>query len=344
MKAAYLTGIRRVELRDVPQPAVAAPADVLLRMEAVGMCGSDMHYFRHGRIGSQVVRFPWTVGHECSGVVVQTGRAVNDLEAGQRVAVDPLISCGHCDQCRGGRRHTCRNQKFLGCPGQAEGCLAEYIIMPRECCFAVPAGVTAVQAALVEPFSIGMYAVRLAGELSGCHAAVLGAGPIGLSVIAAAKADCHCAIYATDIRDNRLSMAAHFGADWIANPQRVDVVAGMLAERPGGLDVVFECAGEQDAIDQALQVLKPGGLLVLVGIPQTPTISLDPDLMRRRELRLQNVRRQNECVEPAIARVAGGDVRLDPMVTHTFGIQQAPEAFELVADYRDGVIKAMVVF
>jgi len=133
MKAQLLTGIRRMEMREVAQPEISRPNEVLLKIEAVGVCGSDVHYYETGRIGSQVVEFPYIVGHECAAVVAEVGSEVDTLKVGDPVAVDPLIACGQCDQCRAGRINTCRNQKFLGCPGQVQGCLSEYIVMPAEC-------------------------------------------------------------------------------------------------------------------------------------------------------------------------------------------------------------------
>ncbi|MCP4375114.1 MAG: alcohol dehydrogenase catalytic domain-containing protein, partial [bacterium] len=130
MKAAFLTGLREMEIREVSDPQIAAPDDVLVRIDAVGVCGSDVHYYTSGAIGDQRIEYPWTVGHECAGTVVEVGDAVSDLSVGQRVAIDPLKTCGKCDQCRSGRPHTCRNQAFLACPGQLDGALAEFIVMP----------------------------------------------------------------------------------------------------------------------------------------------------------------------------------------------------------------------
>ena len=342
MKAAYLTGVRKLEILEVAEPTLENAADVLLRVDVVGVCGSDMHYYRHGRIGSQIIKFPWTVGHEFAGTVMQIGKDVTNLKVGDRVAVDPLIACGKCDQCRTGRVHTCRSQKFLGCPGQAPGAITEYLVMPAHCCFPVPDSVTMVQAALVEPFSIGLYAAVLAGQTQGKRVGILGSGPIGLSVLSAVRARGECTAYMTDIRDYRVDNALKAGADWAGNPRKGDVVRQILDQAPLGLDVVYECAGEQETTDHGAALLGPGGQLVLVGIPEVDRISFDCETMRRRELRVQNVRRQNECVAPAIEMVARKQVDLDAMVTHHFSIQETAKAFDTVADYRDNVVKAMI--
>jgi L-iditol 2-dehydrogenase len=342
MKAIFLTDVRQVELRDEPEPDPPGPGELLLAVEAVGVCGSDMHYYRTGRIGSQIVQYPWRVGHEFGGRVLAAGEGVEGFSEGQRVAVDPLIVCGECDQCRAGREHTCRNQRFLGCPGQEPGCLAERVVMPARSCFPVPDGVTAEQAALVEPFSIGLYTQRLSGVADGAKLGVLGSGPIGLCVLAALQSAGRHAVYATDLLDDRLELARRYGAGWTANAGETDVVTAILEREPLGLDAVFECAGEQETLDQAVELLTPGGKLMIVGIPPDDRVSFDMNYMRRKELTIQNVRRQNDCVAPAVELLAGGAVDLDALVTHRFGIEQTKEAFDLVADYRDGAVKAMI--
>lgn len=341
MKAAFLAGLRRLEVRQAPEPRLENPRDVLLRIETVGVCGSDLHYFRAGGIGAQVVQFPWVVGHECAGTVLEVGPEVQHLRPGQLVAVDPLVACGECDQCLAGRPHTCRRQRFLGCPGQLPGAMVERLILPAECCFPVPDGMTAVQATLVEPFSIGLYAQRMAGLHEGAKIAILGSGPIGLCVLLACRAAAGATIYATDLVEERLVVARELGAAWTGNPRHDNIVAAIAEREPGGLDFVFECAGEQETLDQALKLLKPGALLI-VGIPETERVSFSIELLRRKELRIENVRRQNHCIAPAIDLVARGTLNLGRLATHHFPLTEAQAAFELVAGYRDGVVKAIV--
>ncbi len=342
MKAAYLTGIRNVEIRQEPAPEPPGQGEVLLEVEVVGVCGSDMHYYRSGRIGSQIVAYPWRVGHEFAGRILQVGPGVDTLSEGSRVAVDPLIVCGKCDQCVSGREHTCRNQRFLGCPGQAPGCLAEQVVMPARCCFEVPESMTAEQAALVEPMAIGLYTQRLSGVRPAARVGVLGTGPIGLCVLAALWADGEYTVYATDLLNDRLELARRYGAGWTGNAGESDVVGEILAHEPNGLDVVFECAGEQETLDQGVDLLAPGGTLMIVGIPPDDRVSFDMNHMRRKELTLRNVRRQNECMRPTIELMSSGKLNLDALATHRFDIERTPEAFDLVADYRDKVIKAMI--
>jgi len=337
-----LTGIRAMALEELPTPCIAGDDEVLLRMARVGVCGSDVHYYLEGRIGEQIVRYPFPVGHECSAVVREVGDAVTRVKPGDLVAVDPAIACHACDQCRAGRAHTCRNLRFLGCPGQAPGCLSEFIVMPETCCYPVPDTVGLSQAALVEPLSVGIYAVSRSVPMTGTAIAILGAGPIGLSVLLAARAAGVGRVYVTDKISERLAAAKANGAHWAGNPDTDPIVEPIAQAEPRLLDAVFECCGEQEALDQAIRLLRPGGKLMVVGIPTVSRVSFDVDATRRNELCIQNVRRQNECVQPAIDLIAGGEIDAEFMVTHEFEFARARDAFELVADYRDGVIKAII--
>lgn len=342
MKAAVLTGIRQMEIRDVPGPAIERDTDVLLKIGTVGVCGSDVHYYETGRIGSQVVQFPFIVGHECAATVAEVGSAVSRVKVGDEVIVEPAASCHACDQCLGGRENTCRNLRFLGTPGQGEGCLCEYLVMPEKCCFPTKGQITLVQGALCEPLAIAAYAMRQSAVPKGADVAILGAGPIGLSTMVCAKAAGVGNCYMTEKIDERVEVARRNGATWVGNPSSEDIVAAIGERQPLGVDVVYECAGQQETIDQAIEILKPGGKLMLIGIPRTDRVSFCIDHLRRKEITIINVRRQNHCTQAAIDMVASGQVQVDFMVTHNCALEQTAEAFELVAGYADGVVKAMI--
>ncbi len=333
-----------MEIADVPPPSVKNDNDVLLKVERVGVCGSDVHYYETGRIGSQVVEFPFIVGHECAARVVAVGKDVRRVRAGDEVAVDPAIWCGTCDQCKVGRENTCRNLRFLGNPGQIAGCLCEYIVMPEESCFPTGGVISLEGAALCEPLSVGIYAVERSAMAAEWKAAILGAGPIGLSCLAAVKAAGGKVIYVTDKIGERLKAAGNNGAIWTGNPDKMDIVCEIVEREPLGMDVVFECAGEQETLDEAIELLRPGGRLMIIGIPELERISFVIDKIRRKEITLVNVRRQKGCVQKAIDLIREGKVKVDYMVTHRFGWERTGEVFEMVAGYRDGVIKAMIEF
>jgi L-iditol 2-dehydrogenase len=342
MKAAILTGVRQIELGQVPEPSIERGDDVLLKVEMVGICGSDMHYYETGEIGTEVAKFPFLMGHECAATVKAVGNSVSRVKVGDRVAVEPAIVCHDCDQCKADRENTCRNLQFLGCPGQMDGALCEYIVMPEHCCFPVGNEMSFAQAVLCEPLAIALYAVKQASVQPNWEIGILGAGPIGLSCMISAKADGASSFYVTDKVKERVEIAAKAGATWAGNPDQEDVVKAILAQKPAGLDVVFECAGKQETIDQAVDLLKPGGRLMLIGIPRIKRISFVIEKLRRKEITVIDVRRQNKCEQAAIDAVASGKIDVDFMATHKFSLEQTQEAFDIVADYRDGVVKALI--
>ena len=329
-------------LREAPDPVISASDEVLVRVAAVGICGSDMHYFTEGRIGDQVVKFPYTIGHECAGTVVEVGPAVKRVRPGDRVAIEPALTCGQCDQCRAGRSNTCRTCRFLGCPGQIEGALCEFLVMPEHNCFPLSDDLSFAHGAFSEPLAIGLYAARLTGLPEDAAIGILGTGPIGL-VVELALADAgHRRIYGTDKIDARLEAARDLGAGWTGNPDREDIVREIFRQEPLGLDVVFDCCGKQEALDQATELLKPGGKLMAVGIPSVDRVSFKVDDFRRKELVVRNVRRQTECVEDALDLIRREKKKVDRLLTHRFSFVKTREAFELVEAYADGVIKAVV--
>jgi len=331
-------------MREIPEPLMVKPNDVKIKMSVVGICGSDIHYYTRGQIGSQVVEYPFAVGHEGAGIVVETGESVKRVKAGDRIAIEPAMPCWECDQCLAGRHHTCRKLRFLGCPGQAEGCLMEYIVMPEESCFPLPGKLSPDHGSISEPLAIGVYAVKKSGGVKGLDVGILGYGPIGMSVMLAARAEGAGSFTVTDKIQARLALALKEGASSLFNPDEEDFTAMIKKHHSLGLDVVFECCGQQEAFDQAVDVLKPGGRLVVVGIPEFDRWSMSVELTRRKEISLQFIRRQVDCVGPALEMMENGRIDISNMVTHRFPFSETKEAFDLVAAYNDGVMKAMIDF
>ncbi len=344
MNSLVLNGIRKFEFREIPKPGITKDTDVLLKMRNVGICGSDIHYYSTGQIGDQIIKFPFTIGHEGSAIVEKIGSSVTWVRPGDRVAIEPAVSCGKCDQCISGRRHTCRDLKFLGCPGQLEGCLSEYIVMPQENCYKIKDSMTFIQGVLVEPLSIGVYSATFLENPKEKTIGILGSGPIGLFVLLASRVNGVKKVFMTDKIEERLVIGQRAGADWIGNPDMINIIEKIKKIEPNQLDVVFECCGEQDALDQAVDLLKPGGKLIIVGIPEPNEISFNINKIRRKEISIQNVRRQNNCTQKTIDLIAGGKINVDFIVTHNFKLQDTALAFEIVENYRDGVIKAIIDF
>ena len=344
MKSMMLTGIRQMEMIEVQEPRIINHDDVKIKMLVVGVCGSDIHYYTQGRIGSQVIRYPFPVGHEGAGLVIETGPSVTRVKQGDIIAIEPAMPCGICDQCVSGREHTCRKLRFLGCPGQADGCMSEYIVMPEGSCIPLGGGMSPDHGVISEPLAIGVYSVQKSTALKDKRIGILGFGPIGLSVMIAAKAQGVAAVYVTDKVDERLMAAKREGAAMIANPLKQDIVKEIISDEPLGLDVVFECCGQQEALDQAIEILKPGGKIMVVGIPEFDTWTMSVHTSRRKEATILFVRRQVHCTGKALEMMSTGEADISNMITHRFPFERSKEAFDLVAEYKDGVMKAMIDF
>ena len=343
MKKIVLTGLRKMVTIDAPEPLVLRDDEVKIKLTSIGVCGSDIHYYKEGQIGTQIVEYPFAVGHECSGIIQDAGPGVSNVKPGDLVVIDPAVPCGKCDQCLTGRPHTCRYNRFLGCPGQLEGCMSEYIVMPSFTCFPVTGLLNENQAALIEPFSIGVYSVKQASiSINNSSVLIFGAGPIGLSILLKLLADGTTNVGIVEPLEYRLHKALDIGARYAVNPNDENVEKRINEYEELLIDVVYEASGEQDAIDNSLKVLKPGGKLVLVGIPPSAEYTFNMDLMRRKEITVVNVRRQNHCVQEAIDLVVNGKADVEKMVTHTFSLEESATAFDIVADYKDGAIKAMI--
>ena len=344
MKAMVLTGIRAMEMQNLPMPEIQNDNEVLIKMKVVGICGSDVHYYSLGKIGSQIVTYPFPVGHEGAGEVIRVGNSVTRVKPGDRIAIEPAMPCGECDQCQDNRPHTCRKLRFLGCPGQADGCLSEYIVLPETSCFRIAETMTYTEAAISEPLAIGVYAVNQSIPVKGATVGIFGFGPIGMSVILPAIAKGAGKIYVTDLIEERLTIAKECGATWTGNAAKGDIVEQIIKEEPLLLDVIFECCGKQEAMDQAIELLKPGGKLMIIGIPEFDRWSFSVDKMRHKEICIQSVRRQNHSVEEALELMETNAVNVGKMATHRFPFDRTKEGFDLVTGYKDGVMKAIIDF
>jgi L-iditol 2-dehydrogenase len=298
-------------------------------------CGSDLHYYLSGCVGSDTVSYPFIPGHECAGVVEEVGRAVTRVKPGDAVVVEPAVSCGTCDQCRTGRPHTCRKLLFLGHYGELTGGMAEYV-PPRSGTASFPARMSASRGAGRAARSP---TGRLGRPVGGSPRPFSGPGLPAMSSWPSAEGR---GGLREEKAEARLRAATTAGADWTGDPDREDVVAGILARESLGLDLVFECCGEQSALDQAVALLKPGGTLVAVGIPLEARVTFESGKLRRKEIRVQSVRRQNRCLEKAVGMIHAGRVKVDFLATHFFKLEEAREAYETAATRRDGVIKAIV--
>jgi L-iditol 2-dehydrogenase len=341
MKAAVLHGIGdlRIERRPVPRPAAG---EALIRVRAVGVCGSEIHYYREGRIGDAVVRQPVIPGHEFSGEVAAVGAGVEGLHVGQRVAVEPGAPCRQCESCIEGNYHVCRRMTFCGTPPH-DGAYREYISWPAQLCHPLPGRVSFAAGAMIEPAAVGFQAVKVAPVRLGDTVLVIGCGSIGLVTIQAALLSGASRVFATDVLDYRLKVARRLGADVTLNPRRVDVVARAHELTGGrGVDVAYEAFGGAETFQQAIDAVRPGGAAGLIGIASEDRLPLVLHSARRREVRILMVRRFVHEYPRVIAMLEARKLDLDYLVTHRFPLDRVEEAFRLVQDYRDGVLKALV--
>ena len=342
MKAALLTAIGKFKIDSIPDPKIINDTDVLIRIKTVGVCGSDIHYYTSGKIGTQVVQFPFVIGHEAAGIIERTGEKAKKLKIGQRIAIDPAVSCGICDQCRAGRENTCRKLLFMGTPRQLSGCLCEYVVMPEKCCYPIKDSTIFDLASLAEPLAIAVYTVERSHSKGKDDIAILGIGPIGMSIFHVLRTKNTGDIFITDKIDKRLAFAQALNPKWSGNPVKHDIVKEISNRNPLLMDIVYECSGDINAVGQAIQLLKPGGTLVIAGIPEPDDIFLPVHELRRKEVTIINIRRQANCTQKAIDLIEQGKVKIADMVTHHFLLEQTQQAFDLVSNYKDGVMKAII--
>ncbi len=339
MRAAVQTGIGRIEIVEKPTPQPGR-GQVLVRLRAIGICGSDVHYFVDGRIGDAVVEYPFILGHEPAGEVAALGAGVTGLAVGQRVALEPALSCGHCHSCKIGRPNCCPNVRFLGTP-PIDGTFEEYHLYAPEQCVPIPDSVSFEAAATLEPMAVGIHAVNMAPLKMGDRIAIMGCGPIGIVTMMAARAAGASFIAMTDPIAARREAAKRFGADLVLDPSDGKAVETITATGP--IDIAFEAVGEQAAIDDATLCVRPAGTCVIIGIPAVDRISLWVHNVRRKELNIIMARRSNQALEPTIRLMATGQIDPERIVTHRFPLEQLAEGMDLVHHYRDGVLKAMIV-
>jgi len=340
MRAVKLYAPGDLRLVDIEKPT-PGPGEVLIRVREVGVCASDVHYFRDGRIGDAVVTEPLILGHEFGGEIAEVGPGVTNVRPGDRVAVEPAIPCCQCDMCAEKEYNLCRNIKFCGTPPY-DGAFREFIAWPAQLVVPIPDSVTMGEAAMLEPLAVGVYGVDIAGEVRGKTIAVLGVGAIGLSILQAAKAaGCGEAI-ATDLLPNRLELARRLGADrtFVADGHVVDSVKEATGGH--GPDIVFEAAGENDAVCQATQMVRPGRLVVVGGIPRDDRMTVTASVVRRKGLTIKLIRRSKATLRRSIQMVEAGQVDVASYITHRFPLEQITEAFVTARDRKDASLRVVV--
>ena len=301
---------------DVPTPG---PTQVLIEVAAVGICGSDVHYYDHGGIGDFMVKEPLVLGHEASGTIRAVGSAVTDREAGQRVAMEPQETCGRCEQCLAGRYNLCPDVHFFATP-PIHGAFAQFVVLESHRAHPVPDSLSDEAAALIEPLSVGIWAAQKANVQPGDRVLVTGAGPVGLLCADVARARGAAWVVVSDTNDRRLEVAAQRGAN-----QTVNAMAGPLIEQIDPVNVILECSGAAPAVNGAFAVAAPAARIILVGMGSA-SMELPVQLIQVKELMVTGTFRYANTYPAAIALAASGVVDLDSLVTAKFGLEQVTEA------------------
>ncbi|MCP4644139.1 MAG: NAD(P)-dependent alcohol dehydrogenase [bacterium] len=341
MKAVKWFGPRDVRMVEVDRPE-PKPYEALIRIESTGICGSDLHYYADGRIGKTVMTEPLVLGHEYAGVVEEVGADADASLVGKRVAVEPGIPCMKCEWCLKGHYNVCLGLSFPGGPPN-DGALQEYVAVHAAFCFPVPDGMTAPVAAMMEPLAVAIHTVELAQIQPGETAAILGLGPIGLLTAQVAKLSGVTHIYGTDLEDYRVAVSAQHGVDTAFNPNTTDTVETIMDATEGrGVDMVFDCARSTETAGLTCHLARPAGRAILTGISGHSEAVFPVDIARRKELTLQWCRRFKFNYPAAMAWTDGGKIDVESLITHSFPLEQAKDAFDVVCDMRDGVLKASV--
>lgn len=333
-RALYLDKSHTLTLVEEPIPVPAAD-EVVVRIMANGICGSDVHFFRDGRLGNFVVEDPYVPGHECSGYIHAVGSAVAGWKEGDRVVIEPGIPCGHCAACLGGRYNLCGDVKFLSEPG-VNGTFCDYIAVRADAVHPMPDGMSYEIGALAEPVAVAVHAVNRAGNVNGLTGVVLGAGPIGLLTMQAFLAAGGARVICVDINAARLAMARELGACRT-------ILAGSGESIADLGDVVFETAGSPVTTAQLFTAAKKGGICVQVGWPSGNVVQMNIADMIDKELDYVTVNRYANAFPTAIAWLADGRIRGEKMITDRFPLSRADEAFRHTAENAASVIKTMVL-
>jgi L-iditol 2-dehydrogenase len=341
MKTAVMLGIGKMgfEERDIPTPK---DDEVLVKLDYVGICGSDLHYYESGAIGDYVVEPPFVLGHEPGGVVVEVGKDVKHLKVGDRVALEPGKTCGHCEFCKTGRYNLCPDVVFFATP-PVDGVFQEYVAHEADLCFKLPDNVSTLEGALIEPLAVGFHAANQGGAHAGQTAVVFGAGCIGLVSMMALKAMGVSKVYQVDIMDKRLDKALELGADGVINSSKEDALARISELTDGkGADLIIETAGTQITTVQAIHAAKKGANIVLVGYSKSGEMTLPMSLVLDKELTFKTVFRYRHIYPMAIDAVASGKVNLKGIVTNVYSLDDAQRAMDESVANKADIVKAVI--
>jgi 2-desacetyl-2-hydroxyethyl bacteriochlorophyllide A dehydrogenase len=323
------------------QPPDPSHGEVTVRIRAVGVCGSDMHWYHDGRIGEIPAAYPQVLGHEPAGDVILVGPGVHDFKVGDRVVIEPGVTCGHCEFCLRGQHNHCIAGVFLGGP-QAPGLFREYATIPAANCTLVPSTMDYGIATLAEPIAVMMHMLELIEIRAGGTVAVTGAGPIGMLCAAIARASGAGRVFIADRLPYRLKLAMSMGADTAVDTTSQSLIDTVMDATNGrGVDVVLEAAGSPEMVNAAIRMARMGGTVMMIGILSELYPKIDIHTAMGKELRLQTLKRSNHRAQQALELMATGRIPTS-LITHTLPLGSTPRAFEMLTNYTDGVGKAII--
>lgn len=340
-KAAVLQETRKIGFEERPVGRLG-PGDVLVKVMAVGVCGSDVHFFEHGRIGSRRVEFPHVLGHECAGVVVSVGDKVTRWKPGDRVAVEPGIACFRCAYCKAGKYNICPEVKFLSAP-PTDGAFTEYLVHPDHLLHAIPGHLSFDTASLAEPLSVGLHAVERAGVGPGSTVLITGLGPIGQTALIAALAYGAKTVIVSDIEPFRLELARKLGATHVVN-SREQSLADAVEQAAGseGVDIAMDTSGQPAVIDTAIPMIRRGGKMLSIGFPSSEKVPINVTGMIMKEIDYLTVYRFANVFPLAIELLASGRFDTDVLLTDRFPLEQTQEALERARMNKQSSLKVVV--
>ena len=341
MRVAIMEGIGKMGFTQRPIPTPKED-EVLVKLEYVGICGSDLHYYEKGAIGDFVVEPPFVLGHEPGGTVVEVGSKVSHLKVGDRVALEPGKTCGRCKYCRQGKYNLCPDVVFFATP-PVDGVFQEYVAHEADLCFKLPENVSTLEGALIEPLAVGFHAAIQGDAHLGQKAVVMGAGCIGLVSMMALKAEGVSRVYVVDVMQKRLDKALELGADGVINGKDEDAVQAVLRLTNGeGCDLAIETAGTEITTRQTIHMTKKGATIVLVGYSKSGEMTLPMSLALDKELTFKTVFRYRHIYPMAIDAVASGKVNLKGIVTDVFDFDDIQNAMDRSIADKANIVKAVV--
>lgn len=339
MLVAELARLRQFELSDSEPVRDPGPGEIQVAVKAIGICGSDLHYFAEGLIGDTPCVYPMVLGHEPAGMVVKMGAGVGGWAPGDAAVLEPAMYCYHCEYCLTGHHNVCSNLRFLSTP-EDPGFFREYVNLPAHNLLALPKNLSYQEGTIVEPLAVVLHSLDLAKVRVGETALVFGAGPIGLLTIAVLKLSGASRVWAVDPIPHRRELASLLGADAVIDPEAVDPVRQVLSETgQRGVDVTIDCASKGDSINQSLRSTRNAGRVVVTGIPSEEYVPLAFHVIRRKELALYCVRRSNMDSSVALQMLQDQPRRFVPILTHARPLSEVQASFDLCAKYEDGVGK-----